>query len=94
MNIETLSIILNSGYTRSRITFRNECSQTKALRYGTREMFWMKEILSMEIENGVTIKLSDGTIIKGIKPVSSIEKTEEEIPKTLQENSVTAFLKL
>ncbi|WP_374187498.1 hypothetical protein ACEPPU_24420 [Priestia aryabhattai] len=53
----------------------------------------MKEIHSMEIENGVTIKLSDGTIIKGIKPVSSIEKMEEEIPKVLQGKSVTASLK-
>lgn len=54
----------------------------------------MKEIHSMEIEKGVKIKLSDGTIIKGIKPVSFIEKTEEEIPKTLQEDSVTALIEL
>ena len=53
----------------------------------------MKEILSMEIEKGVTIKLSDEIIIKGIKPVSSIEKTEEEIPKTLQENNIIVSLK-
>jgi len=53
----------------------------------------MKEILSMEIENGVKIKLSDGIIIKGIKPISSIKKTKDNIPKVLQENNVNVFTK-
>jgi len=39
-------------------------------------MNWMKEIISTEIEKGVIIKLSDGTIIKGAKRNQSTNESE------------------
>lgn len=41
----------------------------------------MKEILSAEIEKGVKIKLSDGTIIVGIKRIDPVEKTNLKPPE-------------
>ena len=45
----------------------------------------MKEIISMEIEQGVTIKLSDGTTIIGGMPKDASCTSEEQEP-TIHEN--------
>ena len=57
-----------------------------------KECIWMKEIISTEIEKGITIKLSDGTIIKGAKRICRIGKCNAICLGLCKKDSVAVFL--
>jgi len=66
--------------------------ETKASWRGTRRCCWMREIISMEIEKGVTIKLSDGTTIIGAKQICHTSNLEQKTVYPLKENQIKTFL--
>jgi len=66
--------------------------ETKASRRGTRRCDWMREIISMEIEKGVTIKLSDGTVIIGAKQIYSASDLEQKIVDFSEGTKIKTFL--
>ena len=52
----------------------------------------MREIISMEIEKGVTIKRSDGTVIIGAKQICPTSNSEQKIVNFLEETKIKTFL--
>jgi len=52
----------------------------------------MREIISMEIEKGVTIKLSDGTVIIGAKQIYSASDLEQKIVDFSEGTKIKTFL--